>query len=233
MKNFVTVAFFAFLLMVPFGAFAEQETPANSGPSPDEMYQMVAMHYTKHVAPMVGEAGVEKLRTEVARYPFHGVGISIMPPDDLARVKIAGLWKGSPAMVAGLHTGDWIVAVNGQACSDSGDKCIRSVVDSIREAPETFVLEVLRSLEKLSFTLTKAMIGEEIPKLAAPRMAEWNASIRAQENAAREFVTRMVASAGNPDELRARSAELGALTQEVNKPFTEFQKIVDSYLIRE
>ncbi|MBI2039334.1 MAG: hypothetical protein HYT22_03605 [Candidatus Niyogibacteria bacterium] len=240
MKNFVIAIFSALLLAVPFGAFAEQ-VPANSGPSPDTMYQKLAMHYVWHVAPLVGEAGVERLRAKVAFYPFHGIGITMTTmrlgtSADPLEVVITGLWKDSPAAVAGIHGMDRIVAVNGQAvsCSDTGDECTESVRTAILGAPETFVLEVLRGDERRSFTLTKTMIGLEILRLAGPRMLKWNEHIRAQETAAKEFVTRMVASAGNLDEsFDARSMELSELSTAVNQPFDEFQEIVDSFLIRE
>jgi len=123
----------------PFDSFLQLDAPINPGNSGGPIFDMdgdVIAVSTAIVSPSGGSVGIgfaipsNTVRRIVTQLLAHGtiergwLGVSI--EDTASGVLIAGVEQGGPAMRAGLHAGDVVVAINGER-TDSSRGLIRAV----------------------------------------------------------------------------------------------------------
>jgi regulator of sigma E protease len=112
-------------------------------------------------------------------WPMHEVPLSEVNSELMDRIGLSGPYRepvvddviaGGPAEKAGLHKGDWVLAINGQVPADAGQlfKAIRESHEAGQAKP--IAMRVRRGTQELDLTLQPVMKdvqGQKVPRIEA------------------------------------------------------------------
>lgn len=98
--------------------------------------------------------------TEEAEGVYNGIGVMVSS-DEYGRLKVVRVFKNSPALEAGLQTGDLIIAVDGQEVGAENDLDMSAATKLIKSGAEgtEVMLTVLRGEEIMEIPVKRAQVS--------------------------------------------------------------------------